>query len=120
MRIKATIRYAEECKSKEQESIRQVEGKDYLTCLPLWLRYRPQLFQEVSNMEEISHPLYLYLLECYKKKRFPFLSSGPMPYRLYHAILSAKATVAGNLFRVKEEKFRSVSLSTSSIASFKG
>ena len=110
------------CKSKEQEGIRQVEGRDYITCLllTLWLRYRPQIFEEVSNMEEISHPLYLYLVECYKKKRFPSASSGAIPCKLNHAILSAKATVAGNLFSVKEEKFRSVSFSTSSIASFKG
>ena len=34
----------------------QVEERDYFTCLPLWLRYRLQLFQEVSNMGVISHP----------------------------------------------------------------
>jgi len=32
--------YVEVCKSKEQKGIRQVEKRDYLTCLPLWLRYR--------------------------------------------------------------------------------
>jgi hypothetical protein len=32
--------YVEVCKSKEQKGIRQVKKRDYLTCLPLWLRYR--------------------------------------------------------------------------------
>jgi hypothetical protein len=32
--------YVEVCESKEQKGIRQVEERDYFTCLPLWLRYR--------------------------------------------------------------------------------
>ena len=32
--------YVKICKIKEQKGIRQVEERDYLTCLPLWLRYR--------------------------------------------------------------------------------
>ncbi len=32
--------YVEVRESKEQKGIRQVEERDYLTCLPLWLRYR--------------------------------------------------------------------------------
>ena len=50
--------YVEVCESKEQKGIRQVEERDYLTCLPLWLRYRLQLFQEVSNMGVIFHQTY--------------------------------------------------------------
>jgi len=53
--------YVEVCESKEQKGIRQVEERDYLTCLPLWLCYRLQLFQEVSNMGVISHPTYDFI-----------------------------------------------------------
>ena len=35
---------------------KQVEERDYLACLPLLLRYRLQLFQEVSNVGVIFHP----------------------------------------------------------------
>jgi len=37
---------------------KQVGERDYFTCLPLWLRYRLWLFQEVSNMGVIYHPTY--------------------------------------------------------------
>jgi hypothetical protein len=32
--------YVEVCESKEQKGIREMEERDYLTCLPLWLRHR--------------------------------------------------------------------------------
>jgi hypothetical protein len=32
--------YVDVCKSEEQKGIRQVEERDYITCLLLWLRYR--------------------------------------------------------------------------------
>jgi hypothetical protein len=38
------------------DSFGLIGERDYLTCLPLWLRHRLQLFQEVSNMEVIFHP----------------------------------------------------------------
>jgi hypothetical protein len=38
--------YVEVCKSKEQKGIREMEERDYLTCLPLWLRYRLVAFSE--------------------------------------------------------------------------
>jgi hypothetical protein len=38
--------YVEVCEGKEQKGIRQVEERYYLTCLPLWLRYRLVAFSE--------------------------------------------------------------------------
>jgi hypothetical protein len=32
--------YVEVCESKARKGIKQMEERDYLTCLPLWLRYR--------------------------------------------------------------------------------
>ncbi len=32
--------YVEVCESKARKGIKQMEERDYLTSLPLWLRYR--------------------------------------------------------------------------------